>query len=198
MFSAVDSTQPVHSRGSCLCFSPVPTPPPTHTDFWGSDVVVHNMTVYNWDDVVCPKPCNPSRCWLNARMQAEERARRGITHHDGLVCTQNILAYDINITFGVGMTIGSVPPALGTNCIRDVVFRDVNFEWPLKGGCDILGTEEPKGSHVFVSCGVQAGCVVSFCVFLCCFRFVPMSALLSMFSNRSCASTLHLSECVCV
>ena len=38
----------------------------------------------------------------------------------------------VNVTYGVGMTIGSVPPNDGVNCVRNVTFRDVDFNLPFK------------------------------------------------------------------
>lgn len=34
---------------------------------------------------------------------------------------------------GVGLTIGSVPPSIGGNCIRNITFRNVVQKRPLKG-----------------------------------------------------------------
>ena len=34
--------------------------------------------------------------------------------------------------FGVGMTIGSVPPRDTYACVRNVTFRNIDFEYPLK------------------------------------------------------------------
>ena len=47
-------------------------------------------------------------------------------------CTQDILAEDIEVVYGVGMSIGSISPGLRRDCIKDMTFRRVNFDHPLK------------------------------------------------------------------
>jgi polygalacturonase len=47
-------------------------------------------------------------------------------------CSQDILVENSNVKFGVGMTIGSVPPNSNHNCVRRVTFRNINFEYPFK------------------------------------------------------------------
>jgi hypothetical protein len=44
-----------------------------------------------------------------------------------------MLAENIRVVLGVGMSIGSVPPNPGHNCIRNVTFRNVHFFRPFKG-----------------------------------------------------------------
>ena len=39
---------------------------------------------------------------------------------------------NISVMFGVGMSIGSVNPAYDNECVRDITFMDVDFEYPLK------------------------------------------------------------------
>jgi len=34
--------------------------------------------------------------------------------------------------FGVGMSIGSVPPSVYHHCVRRVSFDNINFEYPMK------------------------------------------------------------------
>jgi len=43
-----------------------------------------------------------------------------------------MLIEDCQVTFGVGMTIGSVPPNDGHACVRDITFRNISFEKPFK------------------------------------------------------------------
>jgi len=47
-------------------------------------------------------------------------------------CTQNILITDCKVIYGVGMSIGSVPPNLGINCVNNITIRNIDFQWPLK------------------------------------------------------------------
>ena len=77
----------------------------------GPNHTYRRIKITNYDDAIVPKPS-----------------------HEGHVfnCTENILAEDIQVFLGVGMSIGSVPPSVGHNCIKDVVFRNVNFSYPFK------------------------------------------------------------------
>lgn len=36
------------------------------------------------------------------------------------------------VTWGVGMTIGSVPPNINHACVKDVTFRNITFDTPIK------------------------------------------------------------------
>lgn len=42
------------------------------------------------------------------------------------------MVHDITVVYGVGMTIGSVPPDTYTNCVRNVTFYNVHFTTPAK------------------------------------------------------------------
>jgi polygalacturonase len=39
---------------------------------------------------------------------------------------------NITVVFGVGMSIGSVPPSKDHSCIKGVTFKNINFSYPLK------------------------------------------------------------------
>ena len=43
-----------------------------------------------------------------------------------------MLNENVNVKFGVGMTIGSVPSNEHHSCVKNITFRDINFEYPLK------------------------------------------------------------------
>ena len=77
-------------------------------DLWGTNILVENVKIRNYDDAVVPKP-------------------RG----EG-ACTQDIIVRNASVTYGVGMSIGSVPPDTGCNCVRRVTFEDIDFTYPLK------------------------------------------------------------------
>lgn len=49
-----------------------------------------------------------------------------------LTCTSNLTAENMHVTFGVGMSIGSVPPRIGVNCVENVLFRNITFDAPIK------------------------------------------------------------------
>lgn len=75
----------------------------------GQNILIQNITVENYDDAVAVKPGNLE---------------------DG--CTENITVENANIIHSVGMSIGSVPPNVKVNCIRNVIFRNINFSYPFK------------------------------------------------------------------
>jgi polygalacturonase len=89
---------------------------PLNTD--GIDIFAYNATfrnikITNFDDGIVPKPCNRS--------------------YEICTCAQDILVEDIETTFSIGMTIGSVPPATTHACIKNVLFRNVKMDRPIKG-----------------------------------------------------------------
>lgn len=82
-------------------------------DLRGCDIEVFNVTIQNFDDAVVPKPtARGSNPWCS--------------------CTERVHVHDISVRYSVGMSIGSVPPAVGDNCVADVVFERVVMRDPLK------------------------------------------------------------------
>lgn len=79
----------------------------------GARMHIYNLTVQNFDDVVVPKPSHQGYMGGN--------------------CTQDMLIENARVVLGVGMTIGSVPPDVGCNCIRNITFRNVHVTKALKG-----------------------------------------------------------------
>jgi len=47
-------------------------------------------------------------------------------------CAENITVENVLVYFGVGMTIGTVPPHDLHNCVRNVTFRNITFKHPYK------------------------------------------------------------------
>lgn len=82
-------------------------------DISGRDAYFYNLTVLNFDDAVAIKPTSTF----------------GGTYSN---CTENILVEKAYVKYGVGMSVGSVPPDVNNNCIRNITFRDVVFEKPFK------------------------------------------------------------------
>jgi polygalacturonase len=80
----------------------------------GSNVLIENVNITCFDDAVAIKPSKGSF-----------RVAK-----DG--CSQDIVVRNANFKFGVGATIGSVPPSQYHACVRRVHFHDINFEYPLK------------------------------------------------------------------
>ncbi len=81
----------------------------------GSNVTIRNVNITNFDDAVAVKPAH------NYAKVAKEG------------CTRDVLVENLNIMFGVGLSIGSISPEVGTYpCVKNVTFREINFEYPLK------------------------------------------------------------------
>jgi hypothetical protein len=70
------------------------------------------VTIQNYDDVVAVKPMNGNGIYSQ--------------------CSENITVRNSHATYGVGWTIGSVPPDAQVNCIRNVTFVDLTSTNPLK------------------------------------------------------------------
>jgi len=80
----------------------------------GRNVYIHDSNITCFDDAVALKPLNS---W------------------SGVVagpCTTNVTVDHVNIIFGVGATIGSVPPDVGVNCISNSTFSNIRFTTPIK------------------------------------------------------------------
>lgn len=71
-------------------------------DTSGHDVWIHHVTIVNDDDSIAVKPSSGSSF--------------------ASTCTENILIEDSTMT-GFGASIGSVPPNVNHNCVRNVTFR---------------------------------------------------------------------------
>lgn len=81
-------------------------------DVSGVDIVVRDCTITNFDDAVCAKPISSSVF--------------------GARCTHHMRVYNTTIVYGVGISMGSVPPDVGGNCIDGVHVRGATFSKPLK------------------------------------------------------------------
>mmetsp|Transcript_16521 Transcript_16521/g.22608 ORF Transcript_16521/g.22608 Transcript_16521/m.22608 type:complete len:338 (-) Transcript_16521:130-1143(-) len=78
-----------------------------------SSVYIYNGSITNFDDAVAFKPCRSTNKFCKA-------------------CSSGLVE-DLTITYSVGLTIGSVPPNGDVNCVKDVVFRNIVMNKPLKG-----------------------------------------------------------------
>ena len=77
-------------------------------DASGTNVLIENVNITNFDDAVAVKP-----------------VKNAITSKSN--CTENIEVRNANVFFGVGMSIGSVTPGPAHSCVRNVSFRHVDF-----------------------------------------------------------------------
>lgn len=82
-------------------------------DVRGKNVIIKNITVENFDDAVAVKPTHK-----NQAIYSE--------------CTENIIIEDSYVKYGVGMSIGSVPPNANLACIKNVTIRNIVFDSPFK------------------------------------------------------------------
>jgi len=88
---------------------------PLNTDGFdpaGSDIIIQDINVENFDDAVAVKPQGFWSRYSN--------------------CSSNILVERATVKYGVGMTIGSIAPSADNACIANVVFRDIKFVKPFK------------------------------------------------------------------
>ena len=83
-------------------------------DPYGSNVLIENVNITNFDDAIAVKPSHSN--WTVAR--------------DG--CSQDIEAKNVNVFFGIGAALGSVTPDETHPCIRRVKFSNFSFQYPLK------------------------------------------------------------------
>ena len=87
----------------------------------GRDIVIENVYIECYDDAIAVKPS-----------QAGDKLSQ---------CTENVVVRNATIKYGVGLSIGSVPP--GTNCVRNVSFYDSVFYDPFKA----IYIKSNPGSH---------------------------------------------------
>ena len=80
-------------------------------DIHGRNATIRRVKITNFDDAVVAKPGRSS---------------------EDIKCTEDILVEDVDVMFGVGMSIGSVSPDINHECIRDFTARDIRFKYPFK------------------------------------------------------------------
>jgi polygalacturonase len=78
----------------------------------GTNILIRNVTITSYDDAVAVKPAH--------------------NNNQVATCAENILVHNCTVYFGVGMTIGSVPPSTNYACIKNVTFRDIVIKHPFK------------------------------------------------------------------
>lgn len=80
-------------------------------DFHGKDIHLYDLTISNFDDAVAVKSSH-SNMSIN--------------------CTVNVLVERIHVLYGVGLSIGSVPPNRHNRCVRNVTFQNIEATDPIK------------------------------------------------------------------
>ena len=76
------------------------------------DFEVARVKVTNFDDAVVVKPSHPGNAWVT--------------------CSEDAYIHDIEVWYGVGMSIGTVAPSDDPRCVNNVTFRNVTFHHPFK------------------------------------------------------------------
>lgn len=80
-------------------------------DVSGRFIHIHDCTIQNFDDAIAVKSLN----------------NQNINN-----CSEHILIEYITVTFGVGLSIGSVSPNTYTNCVKNVTFQYAQLHYPIK------------------------------------------------------------------
>ena len=78
----------------------------------GINIIIEDSTILNYDDTVAVKPMNGNGMYST--------------------CSSEIIVRNMEITMGVGMSIGSVPPNTAVNCVRNVLFHNITFHHAIK------------------------------------------------------------------
>jgi len=78
----------------------------------GKNILIERVKITNFDDAIAVKP-------MDSRGKIAQ-------------CTENVVARDIEVVYGVGMTIGTVPARSYYTCVKNVTFQNVTFHRPLK------------------------------------------------------------------
>jgi polygalacturonase len=79
----------------------------------GANVLIDNVTITNYDDAVAVKPMNANGVYSS--------------------CSQNMTIRNSVVHASVGLTIGSVPPDVGVNCVRNITFENNVMYEAIKG-----------------------------------------------------------------
>ena len=77
-----------------------------------TDVLIENVTITNFDDAVAVKPG-----------QKDNKISK---------CAENMLVRNLTVNYGIGLTIGSVPPSDNYHCVRNITFSNIVFNHPIK------------------------------------------------------------------
>ena len=85
-------------------------------DVKGKDIHIYNLSISNFDDSIAVKPSKGNGIPLEGQV---------------LNCSENILIENINILYGAGLSIGSVPSS-SKYCVKDVIFQNIDVVNPLK------------------------------------------------------------------
>lgn len=81
-------------------------------DLHGTNILLERINVTNFDDAVAVKSCNKN--------------------YQIAQCTENVVVRDMEIWFGVGLSIGSIPADDAYNCVNNITFSNSKFHHPLK------------------------------------------------------------------
>ena len=80
----------------------------------GSNILIERINITNFDDAVAVKPITMYGGYEMAK------------------CSENITVRNMNINFGVGLSIGAVSADDNYKCVRNVTFQNSTFNHPIK------------------------------------------------------------------
>ncbi|KAJ8612226.1 hypothetical protein CTAYLR_002928 [Chrysophaeum taylorii] len=92
-------------------------------DVAGTDVLIENVVVSNWDDIVAVKPSSNPGDNVSADLPLDQWSW----------CTRNVTIRNVTTLYGGGLSVGSVHPSENLPCVRDVVFGDIEMYRAFKG-----------------------------------------------------------------
>ncbi|KAJ8612227.1 hypothetical protein CTAYLR_002929 [Chrysophaeum taylorii] len=93
-------------------------------DVAGTDVLIENVVVSNWDDIVAVKP---------SRLRGGDNVSADLPLDQWSWCTRNVTIRNVTTLYGGGLSVGSVHPSEKLPCVRDVFFGDIEMYRAFKG-----------------------------------------------------------------
>eukprot|EP00633_Aureoumbra_lagunensis_P002037 CAMPEP_0197290162 /NCGR_PEP_ID=MMETSP0890-20130614/7410_1 /TAXON_ID=44058 ORGANISM="Aureoumbra lagunensis, Strain CCMP1510" /NCGR_SAMPLE_ID=MMETSP0890 /ASSEMBLY_ACC=CAM_ASM_000533 /LENGTH=406 /DNA_ID=CAMNT_0042762017 /DNA_START=117 /DNA_END=1334 /DNA_ORIENTATION=+ len=100
-------------------------------DVAGSDILVENLFVENWDDVVAIKPSK--RIFSQSTELGPSAAKRAQAYSDWHWCTRNVIVRNVTSLFGGGLSVGDVVAGKQQECVRGASFEQITLYRPFKG-----------------------------------------------------------------
>lgn len=94
----------------------------------GKNAIIERLNITNYDDAVAVKPMDKKGRYAQ--------------------CSENMVIRNCNVWWGVGMTIGSVPPHDEYNCVRDIKFINHTMYHPFKA---IYVKSNPGTTHTMLA-----------------------------------------------
>lgn len=104
-------------------------------DVSGEDILIENVVVSNWDDVVAVKPGKRA-----SQRNDDDDDFSGLLKDEAIPpfsnwdwCTRNVTIRNVTTLFGAGISVGSVHPSEKLPCVKEVKFENIVMFRPVKG-----------------------------------------------------------------